>query len=138
MFFKRLWNSYTAKKKVSRILKEPELEFSYQFFQNDIPRIEFIRQKSLANFKDIEISKPTDFAVKIFTFGDDKVIEKIEAWKHSEKSMKLRDDEKSDLYYCIFMKSGLNEIKLVSQDILTNIFDMTDGDEVDYGVKLFE
>ncbi|GAK95939.1 hypothetical protein JCM19294_2721 [Nonlabens tegetincola] len=52
--------------------------------------------------------------------------------------MKLRDDEKSDLYYCIFMKSGINEIKLVSQDILTNIFDMTDGDEVDYGVKLFE
>ncbi|GAK95938.1 hypothetical protein JCM19294_2720 [Nonlabens tegetincola] len=50
-------------------MKEPELEFSYQFFQNDIPRVEFIRQKSLANFKDIEISKPTDFAVKIFLLG---------------------------------------------------------------------
>ncbi|WP_405378172.1 hypothetical protein [Nonlabens sp. Asnod3-A02] len=125
-------------RKLMRIEKEPLLEFSYQVFQNDIPRIEIIRLQSLINYEDIGSIDMTKFAVKIISNENDDYVSKIKSSMYGEYCANLIHPPKTPVCQMFIMKNRINKINQVVNNILIQVFDFKTTDLIETGIELYE
>lgn len=137
-FFRNFINHKKNKKKLARIKKEPLLEFSYQVFQNDIPRIEIIRQKSLEYIPDLEIVKNSDLAIKILTFEDEKLINRVRESKYKDFCFQLIHPPETPICYSFYAENRMDLVDELAKNVLIRIFDYKSSDEIEVGIILFD
>jgi hypothetical protein len=117
-----------------RIKNNSKLLFQMTIFQNSIPRIQVLRQKSLAQFN-IDIENKRGLAFIILIGELDEFDKKFKVTKYYKESRQI---DLNGMKYVIFTDSDIENINTIYFDIFKEVFGYTEDDRYSREINIFK